>query len=111
VAVNLLTTALNFFIPGIKYACSFDLTNLFIYLMGKHDPIAVLTIIGIPDRWYLYPSQEDLQWLQKVVTHVGNKVRLEDGEVADFLRRAQASYAIFHIRTETSSFFWYDKHK
>lgn len=103
-SVNSLTNALNFFMPGTKYARSLDLTDFIIYLMIKLEyPALVLNLIGIPDRWYLYPSQKDLQWLQRIVTQVGNKVELEGGEVTEFLRRAQASYAIFHIRTETSS--------
>lgn len=103
-SVNSLTKALNFLMPGTKYARSVDLTDVIIYLMIKLEyPVHILKLFGIPDRWYLYPSQEDLQWLQRVVTQVGNKVKLEDGEVTEFLRRAQASYAIFHLRTETSS--------
>jgi hypothetical protein len=82
---------------------SLDLTDFYVYLTSKLDPIVALKIIGVPDRWYLCPIEKGLQWLDRIVTNVGNKARLEDSEVTDFLRRAQASYAIFHIQTKTSS--------
>ena len=88
--------------PGIKYGLSLDLTQFFVYL-NKYDSIVVLKLIGVPDRWYLCPVEKGLEWIERIVTNVGNKVRLEDSEVTDFLRRAQASYAIFHIQTDTSS--------
>lgn len=101
-AVNKLTDALNFFIPGIKYLLSFDLTDFFMELMKVHNIKGVLQVIGIPNRWYLIPVKENLQWFQKVMANVGNKVRVESAEVTDFLRRAQASYAIFQTVTGTS---------
>ena len=72
-------------------------------IFNKYDSIVVLKLIGVPDRWYLCPVEKGLEWIERIVTNVGNKVRLEDSEVTDFLRRAQASYAIFDIQTETSS--------
>jgi hypothetical protein len=78
-----------------------DLTQFFVYL-SKYDSIVVLKLIGVPDR-YLCPVEIGLEWIERIVTNVGNKVRLEDSEVTDFLRRAQAPSAIFHIQTETSS--------
>lgn len=103
-AVNVLTNELNSFMPGIKYLRSFDLTDFFMELIGKHDNNinGVLKLIGIPARWYLVYLKEDLQWFQKVQTYVGNKMRLENAEVADFLKRTQASYAIFQTVTGTS---------
>jgi len=97
-----LRNALNFIMPGIKYGLSLDLTQFFVY-PNKYDSIVVLKLIGVPDRWYLCPVEKGLEWIERIVTNVGNKVRLEDSEVTDFLRRAQASYAIFDIQTETSS--------
>jgi hypothetical protein len=103
IPVTSLRNALNFIMPGIKYGFSLDLTQFFVYLTSKHDSIVVLKLIGVPDRWYLCPVEKGLEWSERIVTNVGNKVRLEDSEVTDFLRRAQASYAIFQIQTETSS--------
>ena len=97
ISVISLRNALNFIMPGIKYGLSLDLTQF-----NKYDSIVVLKLIGVPDRWYLCPVEKGLEWIERIVTNVGNKVRLEDSEVTDFLRRAQASYAIFHIQTETS---------
>jgi hypothetical protein len=81
---------------------SLDLTNFYIYLASKLDPILALRLIGVPERWYLCPVEKGIQWLEKIVTNVGNKVRLEESEVNDFLRRVGASYAIFDMRTETT---------
>jgi hypothetical protein len=100
--VTSLRKALKFIMPGIKYRLALDLTQFFVYF-NKYDSIVVLKLIGVPDRWYLCPVEKGLEWIERIVTNVGNKVRLEDSEVTDFLRRAQASYAIFHIQTETSS--------
>ena len=102
IPVTSLRNALNFIMPGIKYGLSLDLTQFFVYF-NKYNSIVVLKLIGVPDRWYLCPVEKGLEWIERIVTNVGNKVRLEDSEVRDFLRRAQASYAIFHIQTETSS--------
>ena len=102
ITVAVLRNALNFIMPGIKYGLSLDLTDFYAYLSSKLDPIVVLNLIGVPDRWYLCSVEKGLQWLERIIKNVGNKVRLEESEVTDFLRRAGASYAIFDIQTETT---------
>ena len=102
ITVAVLRNALNFIMPGIKYGLSLDLTDFYAYLSSKLDPIIVLNLIGVPDRWYLCSVEKGLQWLERIIKNVGNKVRLEESEVTDFLRRAGASYAIFDIQTETT---------
>ena len=77
IPVTSLRNALNFIMPGIKYGLSLDLTQFFVYF-NKYDSIVVLKLIGVPDRWYLCPVEKGLEWIERIVTNVGNKVRLED---------------------------------
>ena len=86
IPVTSLRNALNFIMPGIKYGLALDLTQFFVYF-SKCDSIVVLKLIGVPDRWYLCPVEKGLEWIERIVTNVGNKVRLEDSEVTDFLRK------------------------
>ena len=55
-----LTDAVNYFMPGIKYLVVADVTSYFVYIMSKHNPEITLNLIGIPDRWYVYPAEEKL---------------------------------------------------
>jgi hypothetical protein len=104
IAGHQLTNAVNYFMPGIKYLVAFDVTSYFVNIMSKHIPEFTLRLIGIPDRWYLYPLEEkfNLQCVDRAVTDLGKRVRLEDAELVDFLRRIQATYAIIQINRETS---------
>ena len=83
--------------PGIKYGLSLDLTQFFVYF-NKYNSIVVLKLIGVPDRWYLCPVEKGLEWIERIVTNVGNKVRLEDSEVTDFLRELRRHMPYFISR-------------
>lgn len=104
IAGNILTNAVNYFMLGIKYLVAFDLTSFFVYLLSKHNPELTLRLIGIPDRWYLYPIEQHFnpKYVDRALTDLGKSVRLEDVELVDFLRRIQATYAIIQINRETS---------
>ena len=107
-AVDILTNAVNFYMPGIKYLIAIDMTDLFITLASKFNPEVAFKLIGIPDRWYLYALKQDgtIKWLDKTLASLGEKVRMEDEEVVDFLRRIKATYGIFQILTGASMRFF-----
>jgi hypothetical protein len=90
--------------PGMKYLIAADVTSLFEYHMSKHNPEITLRCIGIPDRWYLYPLEQQSipKCVDRALSNLGNKVSLEDAELVDFLRRFQATYAIIQVSRETS---------
>lgn len=103
-AAYTLTNAVNYFMPGMKYLLAFDVTSLFVYLTSKHNPEITLRLIGIPDRWYLYPLEQQSipKCVDRALSNLGNRVSLEDAELVDFLRRFQATYAIIQVSRETS---------
>ena len=103
-AAYTLTNAVNYFMPGMKYLIASDVTSLFEYYMSKHNPEITLRCIGIPDRWYLYPLEQQSipKYMDRALSNFGNKVSLEDAELVDFLRRYQATYAIIQVSRETS---------
>jgi len=103
-ACDILTNAVNHFMPGIKYLRASDLTSLFVYLMSKHNPEFTLRLIGIPDRWYLYPLEQQSipKCVDRALRDLGKRVSLEDVELVDFLRKFQATYVIIQVSRETS---------
>jgi hypothetical protein len=106
--VGILKNHMNFYMSGIKYIVAVDMTDLFVLLMKKHDLEGTLKLIGVPDRWYLHSLEQGFnpQWVDRALANLGKKVSLDDAESCDFLRKIQATYAIFQIRGKTSTR-WY----
>lgn len=94
--------------PGDKYLVALDLTDLIVHLANKLNYEVACKLIGIPDRWHWYRLEQNynIDWINSALTNLTNpykKIRMENPEVIDFLRRIKATYGIFQIPTRTST--------
>ena len=102
--LQILTNSLNFYMPGNKYLVAFDFTDLIVQLANKLNYEIACNLIGIPDRWHWYRLEQNynIDWINSALTNP-YKIRMEDPQVIDFLRRIKATYGIFQIPTRTST--------
>ncbi len=103
--LQILTNSLNFYMPGDKYLVALDFTDFIVHLVNKLNYEVACTLIGIPDRWHWYRLEQNynIDWINSALTNPYKKIRMEDPEVIDFLRRIKATYGIFQIATRTST--------
>jgi hypothetical protein len=101
--VQELRNAVNIYMPGEKYLIATDMANTFTALIDKVDYEAALMLLGIPDRWYLYLLERNfnIPYIKRGIINQGKRIKMEDSELIDFLRRINATYGIFKIRTAT----------
>jgi hypothetical protein len=104
--VQELRNAVNIHMPGEKYLIATDMANTFTALIDKVDYEAALMLLGIPDRWYLYLLERNfnIPYIKRGIINQGKRIKMEDSELIDFLRRINATYGIFKIRTATCGF-------
>lgn len=99
-AAGMILDRLNYLMPERKYLLAVDISKSFDFLKSM-DTSAVKLLLGIPDRYYLYPvvKDEKIPWLERVMANLGTKTIVDEFEIRDFLRRAMSSYAIFEKPT------------
>ena len=85
--------------PGNKYLVAIDFTDLIVHLANKLNYEIACNLIGIPHRWHSYRLEQNynIDWINSALTNSNKKIRMEDPEVIDFLRRIKATYGIFQI--------------
>ena len=101
---EILLNLLNSCMPGSKYLIAHDISDIFDGLDRKFNYESVKTLLGIPDRVYLYSLESDYKvvWIDRVLMNMPSKIVLEDSEIRDFLRRVKSTYAIFEIPVEST---------
>lgn len=101
-AAGIIQATLNRLMTGQKYIIAIDASGMFESLESLMDPLIVKTLIGIPDRYYMYTvkSTEKIPWLERATNNLGMRCIVDDAEIRDFLRRAQASYAFFETMSD-----------
>jgi hypothetical protein len=103
-SAEILLNQLNSCIPDGKYLLTQDISNVFNFLASKLNYERMISLLGIPDRVYLYSLEKDykLNWIDRALMNMGNKIVLEKFEIRDFLRRTSSTYAIFEIPKEST---------
>ena len=100
-ATEILLNQINSCIPSLKYLITQDVSNVFDFFAGLMEKDSIRSLLGIPDRVYLYSleNHDKISWIDRGLTNMGEKIELDHFEIRDFLRRVNSTYAIFEIPT------------
>lgn len=98
-AAQILLNHVNFYIPIGKYLIASEVSKELNNFSNALNPEIAREILGIPDRYYLYPLENDykIDWIHRAIDNLGKKIVMSDSEILDFFKRVKSTYAIFEI--------------
>ena len=99
-----LLNRVNFYLPGPKFLICFDITSMFNKFVLKLDVDTAKKVLGVPERYTLHVWQEggDLAWLKRVIDAPARKIRIDERETMDFIRKIKSTYSMLEIKSGSS---------